>query len=77
MVVTRFSVVMGGGRHKAVIATAMVSFVEPGSCVVGVCMEACPSNTDACVPSSDNMDLSGLVSPPPDAIAPFPIIADI
>lgn len=75
MVVTKCSIVTGGSRHKVVIVS--VSVVEPGACDVGVWLEACPSGADSCMPSRDNMDLSGLVSPPPDSIGPFPVIVDV
>lgn len=59
-------------HHRVVISTFAVCIVEPGGCVVVVCVEVYPSNADACVPSSGDMDLNRLASPPPDAIGPFP-----
>ena len=77
MVVTRCSVVTGDSSHKATISTTAVSIMELRTCVVGIWVEVCPYDADACMSSSDDMDLSGLISPHPDVIGPFPVIADV
>lgn len=77
MVVTRCFVVMDGGLHKAVIVAVVVFVMEPGACAAGIWVEACPSNANDCVPSSDDKDLSFIVSPPPGTIGPLPVIDDV
>lgn len=74
MVATRCSAVMGGGHHRAAIAAIAVFFMELGACDDGVWVEACSSDADTCVPSSEDMDLCELVSPMLGAIRPFPVI---
>lgn len=77
MVVTKCFVVTGGGRYKAGIVVLVVFVVKPGAYVARVWVEACTYYVDACVESTDDMDLNGLISPPSDAIGPFLVIVDI
>ena len=67
----------GNGRHMAAIAVATVSIIGLGICVFGVWVGACPSEADDYVPSSDDIDLSRLVSPPPNATCAFPVIVAV
>lgn len=66
-----------GGFPKAAIVVAAIFVVEPGACVVSVLVEAWLSDADAYVLSSEGMDVGELISPPLDAISPFPIITDV
>ena len=67
----------GGSRHKVVISTIVVFHVEPSAYAIGVWVEACPSDIKALRDVDDDIDLSGFVSPPPDGVGPFPVIADV
>lgn len=64
-----------GSRHRAAIVVAVVPHVGPGVCAAGVWVEALLSKEDGCVPSSDDIDLSGRISPPPNSARPFPVLA--
>lgn len=77
MVVTGCSVVTGDGHHRVTIIVDVVPVIGPDVYVVGVWVDACASDADGCVPSSDNVDMSGLVSLPLDAAGSFPIFADV
>ena len=77
MVVTDCFVVTGDGHRRSAIAATVVPIIRFGICVVGVWVEACPSEADCCVPSSDNIDLSGLVSFLQNSAGAFPVIASI
>lgn len=77
VVVTRCYVVMGGGRHKMAIDATTVSSVEPDTCATDVWVKACPSDADACVRSSDDINLSGFISPPSSSTCPFPVVVDV
>lgn len=67
----------GGGFHRETIVVVAVFVVGAGVYATGVWVEACSSDAYACMPSSDDMDLSGIVSPPSDTIGPFPVLADV
>lgn len=77
MVAVDYFVVMGDSRHRAAITTVAVPVIRPGVCVVGVLVWYFPSNTDGYVPSSENIGMGGLLSPPPVVAGSFPIIADV
>lgn len=77
IVVTRCFVVTGSSRHSTIIIIDVVCVVGLGACAAGVWVEACPSDTYACMLSSDDMDLCGLVSPPPGAKVHFPVITNV
>lgn len=64
----------GDGHHMAVIVATTVPLIRLDVCVVGVGVDSCPSNADGCVSWSDDIGLSGLVSPPPDTVISFPVI---
>lgn len=70
-------VVTGDGRHRVAIVSTSVPFIGFDVLVVGEWVEACPSDADGCVPSSEDIDLSGLVSPPSDNLDSFPVIFDV
>lgn len=55
----------GNGRHRVAISAATVPVIGPSVCVSRVWVVARPSEADGCVPSSDRIDLSGHVPPPP------------
>ena len=76
MVVSINSVVTGDGHHMASIVTATVPIFGPDVCAISVCMEYCSSDPGGGVPSSDDIGLSGLVSPPPDIVSSFLVIVD-
>ena len=63
---------MGDGCHRAAIVVVAVLVIRPDVCIAGMWVEACP-----CMPSSDDIDLSGLVYPPPDVVGAFPITVTI
>lgn len=77
MVVTRCSVMTGDDRHRAVIFAAVVPVIGPDVREFGVWVEVCPSDTDGCVPSRNDISLSGLVSPPPNVAGSFPVIVNV
>lgn len=77
MFVTICSGVTSSGHHRTAIVVVFISIMEPSACVVGIWVESCPSDVDACVLSSNDKDLSGLISPLPDVIGPFPVISFI
>lgn len=77
MVIPDYSVTTSDGRHRAAITAATVSVTGTGVFVVCVGVEACPSNGDGYVSSSDDIGQSILVSPPPYAAGSFPIIAAV
>lgn len=65
---------MGEDRHRVTTVVVMVPFIRPDICVVSVGLEACLSDTDGRVSSSNDIGLSRLVYPPPDVTGSFPII---
>lgn len=73
-VATDCSVVMGDVHHRVVISTVAVPIIGPSVCVSGEWVEACSSDADGYVSSSNDIDLSGLVSPLSDATSAFLII---
>lgn len=77
MVVTGCFVVTSDGFHRAAIAASTGPVIGRNVCVAGMRVEACPSEVDDCVPSSNDIDLSGLVSLPPDILVAFPIIVSV
>lgn len=51
VVMTRYSVVMGGGYPKLAIDATVVSSAKPsGACATKIWVEACPCSADVCVP---------------------------
>lgn len=68
---------MGNGHHRVAIDVVVVPIIGPGICVSGVWVGASPCEADVFVPSSDNIDLSELVSPPTDATCALPVIATV
>ena len=77
MIVTGCSIVMGGGLRRVVIASTAAPVIRHDFCDVVVWVDTFPSSIDGCMSLSDDIDLSGLISPPPDATGSFPIIVDI
>lgn len=73
---------MGDGRHRASIVAVAVPVIIPDVYASGVWVVACLPEADGCIPSSDDIDLNGLVPPPPspprsDAVGAFPVIASV
>lgn len=72
MVVIDCFVMMGDGRHRAETVVVVVPVIGPGVCVADVWVEAYPYEVHGGVPSSDNIELSGIVSPLPNVEVHFP-----
>lgn len=68
---------IGDGHHREAVVAAVVSIIGPGAYVFGMWVEACLSEADNHVPSGDNVDLSGLVSPMSDVAGAFLVIAAV
>lgn len=67
----------GNGFYMVAISADVVPNIGPGVCVSDVWVEACPSEVVGCVSSSDDIALSGLISPPLDTMGAFPFIATV
>lgn len=77
MVVTGCSVVTGDCRYKATIVVVAIPIIGHDVFDVGVWVEACPYDVDGCVSSNYDIDISGLVFPPPGVIGSFPVIVNV
>lgn len=77
LVITDRSVVTTDVRHKTSIVGIIVPIIGLGVCVAGIWVEACPYEADGCVPLSDVIDLSELISPQLDVKGTFTTIASI
>lgn len=64
----------GDDDHRAAIVAVAVPIIGPSIYIYGMWVEDFLSDAYGCAPSSDDIDLSGIVSPPSDTAGAFPII---
>lgn len=77
MVATYCSIMTGDGHHRSAIVAIVVLVIGPDVCAFCMWVEACSSNVGNCVPSSDCIDLNGLISPPLETTGSFLIITNV
>lgn len=75
MLLTDCFVVTIDGRHWSAISTAVVSVIGLSVCIVGVWVEAYPFDANNSMPWTDDIGMSGLVSPLSGTTSTFPVIA--